>query len=367
MTPRERLLCVLRGERPDRVPWFGDLDYWATAREARGETSAGWKRERAYLDWHRELGVGFYLQGYFPFREVHDGCRVTERREGDLRIRRIETPRGSLEERWRYLPVSFSEAPVEHLVKSARDLPALRSFYEGTRYEPDYDHALTRAGQVGELGIVLIYLPRSPFMHLVAVDAGIDAVVGCSVDAPRELELTLAAMERAHDAAAALAVSCPADAAMIPENLSSEVVGKAFFRRHVEGYQRRWVERIRLAGKSSFVHMDGSLRGLLAEIAGVGFDVLEALTPAPVGDLPVDAWATWAGPSKSVFWGGIPGSYFTAHVPEVEFVRHVREVLATMGSAPRYVLGVADQVPPDALPGRVAAVRDLVERHGAYR
>ncbi|NLZ89398.1 MAG: hypothetical protein GX916_07850 [Clostridiales bacterium] len=35
MTERERVLTLLRGEQPDRVPWFGDdvkrvLDTWVT-------------------------------------------------------------------------------------------------------------------------------------------------------------------------------------------------------------------------------------------------------------------------------------------------------------------------------------------------
>lgn len=364
MNPRERLESVLGGRRPDRVPWFGDLDYWATALEARGERPAGFKRSREYIDWHRSLGVGFYLQGFFPFTVRHEGCSIAERRDSTSRIRRIETPPGILEEEWRYLTGSFSEAPVRHLVRSPRDLPALRWLYEHTSFEPDYTFAVRRREQVGDMGIVLVYLPRSPFMHLTVVDAGIEAVVECALDAPRELEETLAAMRRAHDAAARIAVACPADAAMIPENLSSEVVGKDFFHRYVEDYQRHWVGRIREAGKASFVHMDGSLRGLLAEVAAVGFDVLEALTPAPVGDLGIEEWERWAPGSRSIFWGGLPGSYFTAHVSEAEFERHVRTVLEVMRSAPRYVLGVADQVPPDALASRVGAVRDLVERWG---
>jgi len=364
MSPRERLLAVLAGRRPDRVPWFGDLDYWAAALERRGERPPGFRRSPEYLDWHRFLGVGYYLQGYFPFTTRHEECRITQRRDGDARFRRIETPVGDIEEQWRYLPASFSEAPVRHLVSSPRDLAPLRWLYEHTSFEPDYGPAFERRALAGEQGIVLVYLPRSPFMHLTVVDAGIDAVVGCAADAPEELEATLAAMAKAHDAAAAVAVGCPADAAMIPENLSSEVVGKRFYAAWVEPWERRWVERIRQAGKTSFIHMDGSLRGLIREVAATGFDVLEALTPAPVGDLGIEEWASWAGRAGTVLWGGVPGSYFTAVVSDREFDRHVRAVLEVMRGEPRYVLGVADQVPPDALESRVAAVRGLVERWG---
>ena len=37
MTARDRVLRLLDGEAPDRVPWFGDLDYWAAGLMARNE------------------------------------------------------------------------------------------------------------------------------------------------------------------------------------------------------------------------------------------------------------------------------------------------------------------------------------------
>jgi hypothetical protein len=72
MTPRERVLALLRGGCPDRVPWFGDLDYWASALIAEGTKPPGFKESAAYIQWHRDLGVGFYLQGHFPFRTILD-------------------------------------------------------------------------------------------------------------------------------------------------------------------------------------------------------------------------------------------------------------------------------------------------------
>ena len=87
MTPRERALKVLRGEAPDAVPWFGDLDYWATALIGRGLKPAGFKTSPEYIDWHRELRVGFYLQGYFPFRMIFPDIRIEQWHEGPDRVR----------------------------------------------------------------------------------------------------------------------------------------------------------------------------------------------------------------------------------------------------------------------------------------
>jgi hypothetical protein len=368
MSERERVLTLLAGGRPDRVPWFGDLDYWATALIGRGQKPADFKESDACIDWHRHLGVGFYLQGNFPFRTIVEECRVSEWREGRERRRRIETPAGSLTETWTWLPESFAEAPAEHLVKSAEDLPAYRWLFEHTRYEPDYAFAERRAGQVGDQGLVLCYLPKSPFMQLVALDAGIAAVAEIAADRPEELAETLAAVRASHDQAARIAVASPAEVLMIPENLSSEVVGPRFYERYMRDYHESWCREIAAAGKYSCVHLDGTLKGLLRQVASAGFTFIEAMTPAPVGDLEVERWAAWCPDSpRTVFWGGLPGVYFTDLVPEAEFERHTKEVLTVMRSEPRYVLGVADQVPPDGLERRVRRVAELADAFGVYR
>ena len=81
MNDRQRVLTLLSGGVPDRVPWFGDLAYWALAVEQRGEVPQDWQRTEDYYQLHRQLGVGFYLQGYWAFREVTDPSVVIETRD----------------------------------------------------------------------------------------------------------------------------------------------------------------------------------------------------------------------------------------------------------------------------------------------
>ncbi|MCI0495518.1 hypothetical protein L0Z72_10980 [candidate division KSB1 bacterium] len=366
MSPRERILKILRGQQPDQVPWFGDLDYWAAGRIGRGETPPDFVRSDAYLDWHRELGVGFYLQGYFPFTTHVENVKQKEWREGNSRYLEYTTPQGALRSCWQWLPQSFTEAPIEHLVKDERDLPAYRFLYENMHFTLDYDFARQRIQQVKEMGIVLCYAPKTPFMQLVALDAGIENVTYISQAAPDEFSATLHIMETTLDKAVSIAINSPAEALMIPENLSSEVVGQNFFEKYMRQVQEKWITKINKAGKFSFIHMDGTLEGLLRQECRTGVTVLEALTPAPVGDLKIEEWENFAGDSKTIFWGGIPGSYFTPLVKDEEFDRHIINVLAVMRKKPRYVLGVADQVPPDALEYRVRRVRELVAEFGNY-
>lgn len=334
--------------------------------QQRGQFPADFQQTEAFYSLHRELQVGFYLQGYFPFHTRYDeSVEVRQWHEGLDRHRLIRTPAGELHERWTTLPEAFTQAPTEHLIKSPKDLAALRWLYEHTSYECDYAEAERRSEWVRDLGIVLCYTPKTPLMQLVALDAGIETITDCLVEAEEELDETLEIMETHLDQAVEIALSCPGDALMIPENLSSEVVGKRLFEKHMRRCQHKWTQRIAGAGKFSFIHIDGSLRGLLAEEGSVGFTVLEALTPSPVGDVAMSEMRELAGP-EPILWGGLPGVYFTPLVGDEAFEAFVVEVLEVMRRDGRCVLGVADQVPPDGLRERVRRVAELAEAHGRY-
>jgi hypothetical protein len=366
MTPRERVLSVLRHEAADRVPWFGDLDYWATALIHRGLRPVGFKESADYLAWHRDLGVGFYLQGWFPMRLSVVGGSVEDREDDVVREKIIRTPRGTLRERWEWSAQTFSWAPVERLVKTIEDLRVYRWVAEHADWEADYAHAARRGPQIGGQGVLLGYLHHSPLMQMVAIDAGIEFVAVADADEPDLLGATLAAWADSLEPAQRIAIASPAEVLMISDNLSSEVVGANLFERYLRPYYETWTPRIREAGKFSCVHLDGTLRGLLRRVSGCGFTFIEAMTPAPVGDVPVAAWASFRGVSDVVYWGGIPGTYFSPVTGDAEFERHVSEVLEAMRVDRGMVLGVADQVPPDALESRVRRVAELVEEYGRY-
>jgi uroporphyrinogen-III decarboxylase len=366
MTDRERILTLLAGKQPDQVPWFGDLDYWANSLIKRGLKPKDFILSDDYISWHRDLGVGFYLQGYFPYKQVISNCDIREWYKGHKHYKEIETPCGSVRECWEFIPTSFSDAPVEHFMKSEAEIPIMKYIYENSRFEPDYEQAHLRKKQVGDQGVVLCYLPKSPFMHLMALEAGVVAVTMAALTTPVEFKDLLDTMKTVFDQAAQIAVDSPAEVLMIPENLSSEMVGPDMFELYMHDYQKEWTGKIKEAGKYSFIHIDGTLAGLLKEEAEVGFTVLEALTPHPVGDMRWEDLAPFAGDSKSILWGGIPGSYFTDCVEDEEFDRHVKHLLSLMAREPRFVLGVADQVPPDGLEKRVRRVSELVNEFGKY-
>ena len=131
MTLRERALSVLNHRTPDIVPWLGDLAYWVTWLNRADLMPDKYKGDGLYR-LHRDLGVGFYLQGYFPFKEIHDGVDISDEETNGRRVTRVHTPYGDIQETHVYLPESYTSARTEHFVKSWRDFAPLRYLYEHT-------------------------------------------------------------------------------------------------------------------------------------------------------------------------------------------------------------------------------------------
>jgi len=365
MTERERVLSILRHEQPDQLPWLADLAYWTTYLERNQMLPKNWSDE-LYVQMSRELGSGFYLQGFQPFREITKNVETKLEKQGNVEIQTITTPVGTLRQVSQYSPVSYSYGITEHFIKDIEDLKVYAYICENTTYEPDYDLIHRRYQSIGDNGVVLCYTPKSPLMNLVAIMSGVEAVTYMEIDEEEEFAALLDGIEEKFDQACEIVVNSPAECIMIPENISSECVA-SFYQPYMKRYHKKWTDRIREAGKYSFVHQDGTLRGLISQLSKEsGFDVIEAVTPLPIGDVAIEEVGSLVD-DKTIIWGGIPGGMFVESVMSDEaFDAHVKKCIQVMTQSPRYVLGVADQVVPGSSARRIRRVRELVDEFGRY-
>lgn len=288
-------------------------------------------------------------------------------RNGDTTVTTITTPVGTLRETQKYSHTSFSNGITEHMIKDIDDLKTFLWMQQHTDFSADYDFARQRYETIGDNGVVLCYTPKSPLMDLVALYAGVENVTYMTMDDEEEFAAILDELEDIYAIPAGLTVDSPAECIMIPENISSECVA-SFYEKYMKRYHQKWTARIREAGKFSFVHQDGTVRGLIGRLSKEShFDVIEAVTPLPVGDIDIAEAASLVDDS-TIIWGGIPGGMFREDsCSDQDFDRHVMHCIEMMTSAPRYVLGVADQVVPGSSKRRIMRVRELVEQYGKYK
>ena len=385
MNKRQRVISMLRGQKPDKVPWFADLAYWIDYLNDVGRMPDKYLQDQTpqqrevlstglaapfngpgLIQLHKDLNTGFYLQGYFPFYTVYDDQVQAETKlEGNRKITSVKTPYGNMREIWEYIFATHSWGPREFMLKDSDDIKKYQYLYEHTSYLPDYGTAKARADLVKEIGVNLVYMPKSPLMELVALHAGIEAVTYMIADDEGEFADLMMVMRAKHDEACEIALNAPAECIMIPENLSSDTISPRMYRQYCADYAAYWTDRIRKAGKFSFVHLDGVINPLLTEVSNIGFDVVEGLTPAPVGDLAFEQLRPIT-KNNAILWGGIPSGYFGPSVSDADFDTYVIRLIRQMAADGRSVLAVGDQVVPGAEFARIARVHELVEQYGSY-
>ena len=64
--------------------------------------------------------------------------------------------------------------------------------------------------------------------------------------------------------------------------------------------------------------------------------------------------------------GGLPGAMFAPPFTARDMEKHVREIIRMHKASGCFMLGVADQVPPNGDLALVRLVSDLVEEYGKY-
>ena len=361
MSIRSEVLDLLHGRPGRRVPWFGDLSYYYFSLERQNKLEKKHQGPEGEKRFYADFGVGIYLYtpDVFTIR-YSEQVRYTEARSPDRIFLRYDTPLGSIQSVQDYIPGQYCFAYSRHFVRTIEDFRVMRYVFQNSIYGENYEAYRSCDRLWGEdgIGFAMGVASMAPMQKLLSRWAGVETTVALSQDYPEEFEAAFAAIEQSQEPLVEVLAESPAEVVILPENLASEVVGESFFRRFNMPYYRKVVGRLHAAGKLVAIHIDGGLKPCLGLLSSCGFDIADAVTPAPFGDLGVEELRKAAGPDL-VIWGGLPGGIFSRNYSDRYFEEYVLNVLRHADE--RFVLGVADQVPPDAVPERIGRVRELVD------
>lgn len=340
MDVRERLLTALTWGEPDRVPL----------------TVYDWILPRGVAErLLRDSGVGLIMrlpahrvehrQVQFSTREYWDGGRRLLRKT-------IHTPVGDV---WQIVdPEAAYDSTwiLEHFIKGPEDYRVMEFMVRDAVYHDNYDRIREAQRRLGGDGLVYVRLAKSPIQEMLYQMLGMEQF---AVDYKfrRDLFDSLhSAMLERYEELYALAAESPVEVVMLADNITSDVVGQERFRRYCMPVYHRLRGRLAGTGKLLGVHMDGRLRSLQGEIAEAEFDIVEALTPEPMGDVSVkEARRAW--PEKSLWIN------FTScvHVEPPETIEaHTRELLEQAGGKRGFVVGVTEDAPVEALERSLAVI-----------
>ena len=344
------LLKMLQGGRPDEIVWTADITYWMDGARQAGKSDADWATEEGRLRLHQGLGILPYYEyakfnAYSPVYAKPIAC--TRETRGAQTITRFQTPAGELTEIWEWCTESCSSACIKHCVQTADDLDRFLSLLECRRLNPVNLDDYTERRSLWERydGLPPLGLPRSPLPALIAEWAGVEATAYLLCDHEAKVREIMRLMEEQEKPIVDALCRLRPPLVHFPDNMSSATAA-GYYAEFIEPGHRRRLERLHAAGIKCAVHLDGTVYPLLVKLIAAGFDSIEALTPKPAGDLDMRRMRELAGDSGVILWGGVPGVMFAPPYTWRDMRAHIECLLESWGGRP-FIVGVADQVPPD--------------------
>ncbi len=361
---RDAFLRLLAGEPASQIIWTADITYWISGKQFQGQADPVWGTEEGYLRFCQTLGfMPYYWYEKFWLAEPRYDRRVqiSTRTQGHLTQKTWQTPIGAISEETTFSPDSCSIAHSKFAVTNKAELEVFRYLIENRSLKPvgieDYPERLELWRRYD--GLPVIALPRSPLSAFFYEWAGVINGIYLLLDFPELVRDIFRLMEKQEEPILDAVCGLHPPLVHFADNLSSDTI-TGFYEELMEPGHRHRIARLHKAGIKCAVHLDGVVQGLLPKLARVGFDAVEALTPYPGGDQPIEKMRTIANDDHVILWGGVPGILFAPPYTWEDMRRHVEHVLECWAGT-RFVLGVADQVPPDGNIEFCRNISDLIQ------
>jgi hypothetical protein len=343
MTPRERVLAVLHGERPDRVPFTVYecmIPQCAVERRLRNE---------GLCIVNRRYRVCIEETPHCTHQTIHyaEGGR-------DLVRTVIRTPVGEVSSVAQ--PADFTSWTLERFFKGPEDYATLLYLIEDRVYRPDHARYLEAERWLGEDVILRGGVGSNPLHNIMLHWMGLEAFAVEWAERRDEVLKLEAAWRRKQEQVYPLLADSPITHANYGGNEVPEVMGKERFRDFVLPLLHECAEVFHAKGKLLGSHLDGNNRLWADLVARSGLDYVEAFTPAPDTDLTLaealDAW-----PDK-VLWINFPSSL---HLASIERIRQAAREFVELGlQTGRVIIGITEDMPADRWQQNLLAISEVI-------
>ena len=396
MNHRERTLAAIRGEPTDQIPWAPRMDLWYVAQKARGTLPpklVGLNTAQladAFGVGCRSLSVdilftepaledpllGLGIQNYsdFPYRVELRGLSANVRKEGDLIHTSIRTPAGEVtmllelndEMRREGITVPFVR---KYPIQSVDDLEAVAQVFEHLVVTPTPEGYAKFRQRVGDSGLAIAQCLScaSPMQMIFYSLMEKQEFIYLYADDRTAVTALAKRMEPYYNQVIAAAAACEAETVLCGVNFDQNLTWPTFFEEEISPWLQRVRDRMHAAGKFVISHTDGENHLLLPLYRKAAFDVAESVCPRPMTRCTLKELREGMGPGITI-WGGLCSCAFLRDsMDDAAFKAYLDKTFSELGDARRLILGVSDNVPPDADLNRLTRVKDRIREFGPVR
>ena len=362
ITKRERYLAAMRREPMDgELVWAPNFDYWLAINTSQGTIPEKYVNMNRN-DIVREIGGTIWNRVYPLECRFDESIRhVYGKNSNGVGYHEIITPLGSIVEE--YSPTESehsSHAHIRHFVFDKESLRIMTYIAEGTDYCVSFDGTYKALKETGNDGIVLNPVFCVPLIQFAKTDAGYMDAFYMMEDYPTEVNNLISVYHKKFVGVIKLLADSPADVIALGDNMDEVMISPKLFEKYAVGFYQDCKNALKDSGKILEAHWCGRTRHLLPMVPETGLDVVEAVVTEPMADIKLDE-ALAALDGKIALQGGIPAVMVCPNaVSQRDFENYIETVVLKQRGRPGFILGMSDNVPPNADFSRVELISKLI-------
>ncbi|MCL2813366.1 MAG: hypothetical protein FWD23_02070 [Oscillospiraceae bacterium] len=362
MTKRERYLAAMRRDPTDgELVWAPNFDYWLAVNGA-GATLPEAYVNKSRNDIVRAIGASIWNRAGALLTSQDPKIKHTSgKRPNGASYHEITTPVGTVYEE--FMPSESkhsSYAHTKHFITDRQSLRVMTYIAQGTDYSVDFENARKALKETGDDGIVLHQLLCVPLIQFAKTDAGYMNAFYLMEDYPEDVGCLLSVYHKKYVEAFKMLAGTTADVIEFGDNMDEVMISPKLFKRYAVGFYQECKSALKGSGKILAAHWCGRTQHLLPLLPETGIEVVEAVVTSPMADISLKN-ALEALDGKVALQGGIPAVMVCADViSPAEFENYIESTILALKGMPGFILGMSDNVPPNADFSRVEMIAKLI-------
>ena len=361
MTRRELNIAIFEGTA-EGVLWQPRLETWIAHHTERG-TLPDRFRHMSSLEIYDALGcsIRYGASAGIEQFEIRDDMVRIEEQHPKHTVLRVRTPAGELctvyrdiWENGRRVNHRIEDFPV----KTVKDLHVLTDLVNREQFRANPEDFCRAAKEVGHRAEPTMFLSSSGFTELIKDWCGLPGTYYLLHDSPAEVEAYLEACDRRDDRIIDEALKLPCRIFNLGDHATNEFTPPPILKKYMIPRWQRISDRLHSEGRFVHTHWDGNSRLMLPFLRETRLDGVEALTPAPMGDMTLEQMKKGVG-DKMVVLDLLPAIDFLPNRPLREVLEFTRRAIDMF--APKLILGISDEISEVGQIEKVEAISKLVE------
>ena len=393
MTGKDRIHAALKGEPIDRVPFAINLWQWFYANQYWGKLPAELAHIKTPIEflihigadiltrWDGQIkgrsGMGNYItfpgcnyeisfSGEKPLSPLVTSFNTYT--EGKKVHRKLETPYGVLTQTWRFSEEACADFEEDHWIEDlAEQYDAARFFVETRTYDYEMSEYERDLAAIGDHGVIMIEIQENPLkmLHwLMGPEKSILATMDhpekvkelCKIHTEKTIEFVNGVCERTRYEDAPLLHSA--------DNMDAMLFPPPFFDEFLYDHYRKVAAVIHEHGRLFSVHSCGNNWDIRDHLQQSDIDMMEGLTPPPLGTFPLEKARTEMGP-EFIIEGGMFCDYqeLTQNAKE-KIYDYTKTLFEGMGDKKRFIYSSSCNTSPLTPLENIYYFRDACWQYG---